>query len=408
MIAKELTNRSTMITEIGMLLLATFPISRYYPSPLPLFSLGEVLMFIWAGYYFLKFPLKDSFCLPRYYGVFWALASISILLKANVLEITLFIPGGVSLFLYSILLGFSIKNINVDRLKFYLRIVAIVSVVIFIAQEIVYARTGVRFCAVIPFESTSYGDITYEELKYGTMYKERSSSIFMEPSYFAQYVLIFLSIDIFTSKQDKPFSYLQMFLIVILLFSRVGSAIAGLIVIVLYRILSFAKSNNRNSKLYTIFISILIAIGIYYYLGSETGSIIAERSNEFGRQESSGYIRSVQGFLIFQNLPFFNKLFGQSLADSMQMAEQSGIYSGSGMLANGFQSALISLGLIGFSVLLFVYILGYRNSTILGKSSIVLLLAISMIEANYLAPSMLLLSAIAFSEKNKVTNSTTI
>lgn len=385
-------NDSPLMDKVAMFLLAIYPIIDYYMPPFGPLSYGQLSMLIYmVCTVFLS--KRGGFLYTKGFATLWVYAAFITLLFHGEIKVTSFIPGGVSFCMFALALGVFSDRFSFKYLKIFLRLISAVSIAIFVAQEIMYYRTGVRFVAVIPFTTTNYADITYQELCLNQMYNLRSSSIFMEPSYFAQYLLISLCVELFDEDNKKLFTFFSLILIIALMLSQSGSGALGLGIILAFFFYNVNKQGRIKVSNFIFLIPIIVGI-IYYWLTSDSGSEIMSRSTEFENEDTSGYIRSIRGFVIFGNLSMLEQLFGISLSDFAQIGQSLGFYSGAGMLVNGFQNALIALGGIGMIILVIYYYILYKNTQLIGHASIVLLLCISLIESIYLSPSMLLLTII--------------
>ena len=97
-----------------------------------------------------------------------------------------FIP--VSLLFYSLMFIFLLPNLDLEYvLKFY-SVLVYISVGFFLFQEFAYYTIGVRPTFYLPFEMY-YTDSDVQSFADSRAQMDRSSSFFLEPAHFAQYIL---------------------------------------------------------------------------------------------------------------------------------------------------------------------------------------------------------------------------
>lgn len=385
-------NDTPLMDKVAMFLLAIYPIIDYYMPPFGPFSYGQLSMVLYI-LYTLFFSQRRGFLYSKGFQTLWVYAAFVTLLFHGEIKATSFIPGGISFCMFALALGVFSDRFSFKYLKIFLRSISAVSIAIFAAQELMYYRSGVRFVAVIPFTTTNYADITYQDLCLNQMYNIRSASIFMEPSYFAQYLLISLCVELFDDNNKKLFTFFSLILVTALILSKSGSGAFGLCIILAFYFYNANKQGRIKVSNFIFLIPVIAGI-MYYWFTTDSGSEIMSRSTEFENEDTSGYIRSIRGFVIFGNLPMIGQIFGISLSDFALIGQSLGVYSGAGMLVNGFQNALIALGSIGMIILVIYYYRLYKNTQFIGQAAIILLLCISLIESIYLSPSMLLLTII--------------
>lgn len=391
------------IEKVGMLLLAIFPISFYYMTSMP-FSYGQLLFLVLLVIMLLFYGLKSFIAIPKNITVFWIYAAMILLAFSQSIKITYFIPGGIQFFIWIIILGACIRSFNIVYLQKYMRIIFIISAVIFVFQELMFYSTGTRFVTILPIsENFCYGGLTYSDLMSKQLNADRSSSLFMEPAYFAQYALCLLSLEFFSIEtKDKLLTKYSFFIILILLFLRSGIGIIGLLLLGPIKFFSSLKNLSLQKRLLYFFILFPIVLSIAcYYLQSEIGATLLNRSDEFNSDESSAYLRVYFGYVIYGYLPIINKIFGLPIDTLENIVPYYLTSNDNSIFMNGFQTLLITNGLIGVMLLCSVYIQFYKKGSILIKSTVWLLFLLSLMEQIYLMPYMLLLSVIIFSNKEK-------
>ena len=123
-------------------------------------------------------------------------------------------------------------------------------------------------------------------------------------------------------------------------------------------------------------------------MNSEIGQEMFLRSGELTDEHTSGFVRIVEGYTKFDQLNPIEKIIGIPNA-----RERFDVF-----YVNGIQSILLNLGYIGAFVYLLFYINIFRKVSFTSKMSIIVLLVMSLLEANYLNPYMMLLTIIPCAE----------
>ena len=388
-----------------MFLLSIYPISGYYETSIG-FTVGQLLLFFFIVICILIYGANRVFCFPKFYYFFWTYTAIALLITQNSFKITNLVPGGINFFTWSLCLGMGIVFFKYDLFKKYMKCVFGICTIVFVAQEIMHMRTGVRFSAILPISDYFYGGSTsYFELTSRHSIGSRSPSLFIEPAYFAQYTLILLSLMLFDSYRNYLRSDYIIIIsaILVLVFLKSGCGIIGLIYIFIYKIISLYKDKGGIKFLLLLFL--ILPFVIYFvqlYFSSDIGVSMVERQDEFYNEDSgsSAYTRVVRGFQIYGFMPFVNQVFGISTDDMFAISAANGMPLERNVLAtNGFQRVLIQNGIIGLFILFCFYIrLLKYNKTRLASALLGLLFVFSLMESVYLSPDMLIMTIIIATE----------
>ena len=392
--------------NIAMLLLALYPVVDFFYIPPMTFGYGTIGFILFYIYSLFKYGVKDTLILPRYFIILWFYIGFVTFLMSKSFNPTFLLPGGTHVFCWVICLGFASKFYNVEYLRKYMRIIFYISALLFCVQLALIYKTGSNMCFVPPLSSNVlYRDFSYNELVLFHLTAERPSAFFMEPAYFAQYLLCLLTIELFYSSNTKYNNkYIILGIIILLLLIRSGSGVIGLAFLILIKIASIFSTLSLQKKIfYTIFLLPLFYFGIHSYTSSEAGSQMVDRKREISLEnsDSSGSIRMLRGYVVYDKLPISNKIFGSNGDDVKLIASRTVGYD-EGMLFNGFQAYLVEYGIIGILLLILIYSYIYRHGKLLSKASTIVILVISLIEYTFFTPLMLMLSVIAFgSQLNK-------
>lgn len=390
-------------SSLGMVLLALFPVLYAYGSSLS-FNYGELSFMPFLIVTILSLGTICIFALPKNYLLFWAYVAIALMmLNLGSFKVTYLIPGGISFTLFSLMVGLYSNVLEMESLYKAMKIVFLFASIVLVAQILGLLPGEYNKSLILPISHhLSYADTDYEALLVKREYSTRPTSIFLEPAYFAQYASIFLSIELFyKTRENALYSKTAIVVSFVLLLMRSGCALIGLAVVWAAKLISIMKSGRSVAK--TIIVAIPLAlIAIYFYVNSEVGSMMLERTAEFSTEGASGYQRLLQGFFIYDYLPMENKIFGISGEElnAMNIPFLSVKNDGSvSMFTNGFFTLLIRNGIIGFLLCMLCYVSLYRATNALGKVSLLLLFTLSFIEQAYLLFPMLLCTVIAMNNK---------
>lgn len=370
------------IQTIGMFLLALYPVLFSYVFSFNI-NYGESFLLIFSF-----FCLGRSLSLPSGYIFLWIYVAIDTIIISDGFKITYLIPGGISFFIFSFSLAALSSCFNIEKCYRFYRSIFLLSVVVWVCQLLNLLPLEYSRSLILPIsDHIGYGEVDLKELILIREEADRASSFFLEPAYYAQFIAIYLALELFYKTGDKKLLSIRAILpVIVLLVLRSGLGVICLIVLILIKFFSFKKT-KRSSTALILSIPIAIFIG-YLFIQSTYGEDLISRTTEFSEEGSSGYLRVLQGYILYNDLPTLGKVFGQELI-------------GDYMFANGLSTILIRTGIVGLILFLFVYCRLYINGTSLSKSMVILLLTMSLVEQVYLGPSMLICTVIAFSSQKK-------
>lgn len=397
-------NKARGITKIAMLLLALYPILTMYGT---LLNFGIWLFLLLIGYIVLSSKGKSLVYFPDAYKMYWGYLAIAYLVLTR--KLGAIVPGGLSFFMFSIMLIFISKLFDLSYYKKYMRILILVAVGLFFAQEAMWMTTGSRFVPVLPLGSLTT-TMTYGELITRNAMAERSASIFLEPAHFAQFLLLSLAVELFTDKAKRVFNGYSLLIIAALLLMRSGTGIVGLVVLLLFRMRTYLKRLSVGKKIVASVLIVAIAgVALNFYIKTEAGGEMFERSqNELTLdEEGHSYARFVVGTLIYNDLPVINKFVGASDEDLLPIAKKYAFYADEEeniLYMNGWAYVLTHSGLIGLVLLLIVIYKLYHNNDELAKGGLWLFVAFSFFGQTYGQSLMLIVFIIAshYQYRNKI------
>lgn len=385
--------RTTLFQKVSMAILAVLPLLAWYRIPFPV-SLGYALVLFLGIYSIAKARFKINVLPPAFWIVF-AYICFMWMYNHNFETWSIMPPGGWVFFMFFVALIWGIKNFNIVLLKKYMRYVVIISGILFWIQVICVITTGsAKFC----FVPNLTGEFTYQDFTYADIVNKQldggnPSSIFLEKSYLAYYFLTYLSLIWFESK-EKTLTLTKeiLFVIVTLIASRSGTALVGFTILFSIKLFTIFWSANIQRRMTLIFLTVPMIVGvIFLYVNSELGQQMLLRSGELSDEHSSGFVRVVGGYMMFDQLNPIEKIIG--IPDARDRFGES-IDGNIRFYVNGVQMILLTLGYVGLFLYLFFYIKIFRKVNATSKMSLIVLLIMGLLESNYLNPYMMLLTII--------------
>ncbi len=294
-----------------------------------------------------------------------------------------------------------------DLLKAY-KIIGFICIVFFFFQYIVLLLTNHYVNGVITFLPIAFTD------DYATFYStlldsHRCASFFSEPAHLAQFLLPLLCVELMFDKAKNHFVYSGVIIVVLLLLSS-GNAMMGLAAIFLVYVGNLLFRKPSVSKIFLFIVALLaVAIGGYYFMQTEAGAQMMERSEELNYSDatnfrSSGYLRMYRGYAVYSEYSPSEKIFGIYDNELIQRKINSSIMAAAfyddDMYFNGVQNILIRTGLIGALIFSILIITLWRGNHISSKAILLVLVVFCFIASIYLTEAMALCLLLADKIKN--------
>lgn len=391
-------NKAPFINKLSMAVLATLPLLAWYKIPFSV-GLGYALVLLIGIIVIVKNRFRIN-VIPLTFWLVFAFVCFMWMYNHDFSSWTLFPPGGWVFFIFVLALIGGVITFDINLFKKYMRWIVIISGVLFWIQFVMVVTTGSpHFC----FVPNLTGAFTYEDFSYADIVRKHLSgqmptSIFLEKSYLAYYYLTYLALIWFeTTEKRKMFSKEIIFVIATLIVSRSGTALVGFSIMLSVKAFYMFWTANIGRRILLIVLLIPMIIGaVYYYVDSEMGQQMLNRTGELSTEGTSGYTRVVGGYMMLDQLSPEEKIVG--IPDAR---ERFGFISSRGTLvffANGIQTILLNLGYIGALVYFLFYVNLFRKVNITSRMSIIVLLIMSLLESNYLNPYMMLLTIIPCAE----------
>lgn len=381
-----------------MFLLAAFPILDYYYFGMSNFTFANISSILLFIYTLLKGKFRFN-KVPKSYYMYWAYSALQIYLIAGIGGWSDYIPGGVLFAIFSLCVFAYASYFNIYLLRKSMRLIFIVSSILWFYQNIIWFTTHVKISTFLPLtDSILTNHMTYNELtrwqnEIGGELIERFSSLFTEPSHFAQYSLMLLCIELFIGdNKNKLYTKFSVIIIIMLILMQSGAGMMGIGFIAIVKLLYILLVTRR--KKYYFYLALLVplfVIGVRWYLNSQAGSYISARTEQLDytneTSTSSGFVRLYFGWYKYGELSPVQKLLGTSRTAIGEMRE--------GGFFNGVTNILCSQGLIGLLLLIVFYVKTCKKKVPYSGVTSLYLLFISLIASTYLGGLMLISAAIA-------------
>ena len=392
-----MNSRIQRLSKISMFLLAILPILDYYvfAGQFNYADIAGILVFSLA---FLCGVLH-RYSIPKSYLLYWVYVTLQIYFIAGIGGWSDYIPGGVNFAMFSMFLFGFAATFKLDLLYKYMKWVFILASALLLFQQLIYLTSHIKVSVFLPLgNQLTYVGMTYKELvnvqsSISGGLIERFSSIFTEPSHFAQYGLLLLSIELFKpSNLNKLFTKFSIFIAIILILIQAGSGFIGLLAIAIIKLV-YVVFITREKKYYfylAILIPVLLVV-VNSYLNSAAGAYISERTSELGLyddrdQTNSTFVRVYYGWYAWGDLDIFHKLFGASRSYISALRE-SGFF-------NGVTYVFCTQGLVGFILLLSFFYIHCKGKTVLSAAIALIFLVISLFGSTYLGALMMIVTAV--------------
>lgn len=370
------------------------------------FSFGMIFIAITMLLIVLK-SKNYQFVSIKYYRLFFiyiCIVSVIISIFTHYFDLQGVLRTFTKVFGFIITFCFMTKFFERERAISYYKTIAFISIVFFFIQELLYYSTGFRVSGFIPFLPLMNENMDMQSLIQSQAISLRSASFFLEPSYFAQYIIPYLIINIWEEK-NKYRIYKVAIIIIALFLLQSGTGMILLLSLFLLSLKLILKNISTFKKvLLTGLLIIIIPLFFSYILVTNSGQLLNERATELNPDNeniTSGFMRIYRGYYVYNELSLFNKVVGvgqgnlrflieHKLPDRIKSLFFNEIY------VNMFQQILITSGLIGLILFLYAHFKFYLACNNIGKVLLFTFFILMFMEAVYCSPFMLLYLSFAF------------
>lgn len=314
---------------------------------------------------------------------------------------TSFVP--INLLFYSAAFCILIPNLNMEYVMKYYKVLVYIAVAFFFVQEFSGYITGSKPTFYLPLEMY-YEGTDVAGLSESRASMNRSSSFFLEPAHFAQYILPYYCFIVCKCLKYREKTIEFFLLSTTLLLLQSGSGYLGLIAIFSSAI--FMKgyvSLKVKSAIISVFAIGMGIVTVYLYNNPVIVDILS-RIDEITTMDilasgrESGFLRIWRGYYIYGAMASINKLFGVGVG-SIEYVSNLVYFPGSryeGSFMNGIQTLLVTGGIIG-TTLFFRFLFKIGNE--LKSEGIIIILcmiALFFVENMMFTPKMFLFILISF------------
>lgn len=395
-----------MLTKIVSFFVVMLPILEPYGFFVGSTPLSKIAM-LFCCLLICLWPDKKRLEFPKYYKAFLIYAFTfpivcGIIAKYYSGTLSSFVTVG----LYSICVGLYLPYLDLKKVCKYYRLLVYICCGVFIIQELIYFVAGYRMSGLLPFLPVIY-DMSTEEFMAMQAASLRGSSVFLEPSHFAEYLLPYLAIVLGKCLIRRRIVSLEMlFITAVLFFLQSGTGV--MIALILYFIYIIKLKMNFVAK-YVFVCPILLIIGIcsYAYISeTEVGKELLGRSDELVIDEtarvSSGTMRIYRGYYVFEEMPFFEQLFGVGAGNVGSVALNSSVVSmfvegdGTKPMLNVVQVLLVGYGILGILMFSIHIINLLRKNTYHGSLIAVSFICLAFVEFFFCSGKMLFYISLSF------------
>ena len=399
---KVVGRRSSIFELIAIIYILLEPVLIMYGwanfNVATILSYFLVLVFIYNSIRNNRNPLRS---LPKFLSIYFVW-----LILCNYLSLGSLVPIG-NIFVW-LLFATLFSTISFDSLVRIYKVVAVLSILLFAAQEVSYYTTGYRISGIIQWLPLSYASQGIDVEKYLSTREliNRSASFFSEPAHFAQFLFPILAISLFKANSLKSFIF-PITIIVTLLLLQSGNALIGLICIGFVYTLKILNYRNMVYKL--LVITVLFTggvIGGYYYVNSSLGENLLDRKDSVSGEmdTSSGFFRIYRGYYVFDAYTPIEKIIGLNNFDKIKKRRDESkvsflVESENDLYFNCFQHFLLRTGFIGAFLYILLCISLWRKNSYEGKAIILTFFALSFVASLYMSSVMMLYVYLSFACK---------
>lgn len=282
-------------------LIAFYPILSGYGFS-PQADFGVFSIFIVGLICFFRNHSGSELVLPDGYKLFLVVAVLFTIVFARTIPLRLL--------LYSINLCMACMFVDYKILLRYYELIVYVCGLFFVIQVVALYTIGVHIVGIASFIPTIY-EGSHIDIMTSLSEADRCSSLFLEPSYFAQYMFPYVVIKLFSSIKADMWKAIIVSALVLL--SRSGMGLCLLLIIWTYW---FFSGNIRLRTKVSVVMVASLAVLMVFRFNEEAFNKMLERTIEFQsfsgdeQYQSSGFIRFFRGYYAYADMPLMNKLFG--------------------------------------------------------------------------------------------------
>lgn len=340
------------------ILVALLPILEQFKAPVPLISLGEILLLPYVFAYLFKDAksLVVEPLLAVFYFVPLVTTTVVMIFSTSYINLMDSFSVIARIFFYYLFIIVAIKEVEYPKFIKCYCFLAILLTLYLICQVLVHYLIGVELPVLMNNASVLFHfDESMTSERYYFLYGFRPPSLFTEPSYYAVYVAPFLAILLFSRDTERilGLSRIKTLILAVVISGTclLSTSSSGVLFLVIIWGYFFFISANRGglSVFGKIILTLLILVAVFIVLTSPLFGFVVSRTISgatFGQ-------RIGRGFLIFDQMDSFRQIFGVGLNNLGNYVLSQGITTPFDEedlnYAVSFTSRLVTTGIIGLT-----------------------------------------------------------
>ena len=288
----------------------------------------------------------------------------------------------------------------------YYRKITYATLIVFFFQEITFRFLGWRVVGLLPFLPNTYEQVDMSDYITTFAQLERSSSVFLEPAHFAQYIIGYLCLRLAYLYYNNKILDIDVAVVTLALILSFSGSAYLLLSVILITYFYYCKI----TRMYKICIVLLFIAAsssmLFLYSQSEQGSRIIKRANslsisldeneaDYGESE---FVRIYRGWFVYQDMPYKYKCSGVGSAYVSSFIESSRwitMFNEDERYVNNAQVLMMGYGLIGTFLFMCFIICAFQANGIHSKLLFVAFITLCFFESFWCQPLMLIYLSIA-------------
>jgi hypothetical protein len=400
-----------VISKLYTLIVLIIPIFSQYNSGIPGLSVSDVLLvlciplilvyIIDEGY---KLNINRIACNPflwlAVYVIFGSLLSITTQYYASTMDIFTRSVRFVFYIYCTAVLSKKYFNFNYF-MKWYQSLVLLATIYLFL-QVVLFETHGIILKGTIPGLKIANEGYDFEVMKrlYSTFH--RPSSIFLEPGYYAQFVLPYLAYCLYFIENTSKKTIIAVFITTGILLSTSGQGIViGAFIWGMWLLSISYNFETKKVKLFSILISLIVLSFLPKILNIE--KVQRSLNRLWGAPGASSESRIFRGYLIYNQLKPLYKVIGVGYGNVGAHIAYNRIYSiydQRGVVyeyMNSVAYILVNLGIVGCILMLWVFFYLWKNTRGFYRTLVYVLVLLSSVSTFFLYSSMIFYISIILS-----------
>ena len=339
---EKLKIKRTSLMKWFTIFIALYPILNVYS--VLILPLGDLVALFFCAIFIIdniQNTLVEINSIPHkknyYYFLIYVFASLPIMLIfSERIDFEEIASKSIHLLLYffmAFLLG--VYYIKMDYLVELIKKFTTFFCYVIILQQLLSIFANVKTYLLLPILKLNYlySDYSdYLQVYMATLKTQgyRPSAFFLEPAHACAYIIIGFVLLLFSSnKKTKDYIHILVCIIAIASSYSTGGIITAFAMICYYIFTTRGRRISRKETVFKFSLFIFLSIGIVALVSYETRvlSLIVSRIESIGTNlyNSTGNIRVLRGWYVWNELPIINRVFGTGIGNLLQEIENKGI-----------------------------------------------------------------------------------